>query len=80
MHAPTLPTVTPPMKMSLCPGPLCYVWYLIQQKTLTSSPLLSTVLHACDVGINMDGHEHGHGESRINKKYIYIKFASNITI
>ena len=46
----------------------CYVWYLIQQKTLTSSPLLSTVLHACDVGINMDGHEHGHGESRINKK------------
>ena len=48
----------------------CYVWYLIQQKTLTSSPLLSTVLHACDVGINMDGHEHGHGESRINKKKI----------
>ena len=37
-------------------------------KTLTSSPLLSTVLHACDIGINMDGREHGHGESRINKK------------
>ena len=59
----------------------CYVWYLIQQKTLTSSPLFRTVLHACDVGIIMDGHEHGHGESRINKKkYIYIKLASNITI
>ena len=40
------------------------------KKTLTSSPLLSTVLHACDVGINMDGHEHGHGESRIKKKNI----------
>ena len=56
---------------------LCMV--LNSTKNLTSSPLLSTVLHACDVGINMDGHEHGHGESRINKKK-YIKFASNITI
>ena len=31
-------------------------------KTLTSSPLLSTVLHACDIGINMDGREHGPGK------------------
>ena len=30
--------------------------------------LLSIVLHAFDIGIITDGHEHGHGESRINKK------------
>ena len=40
--------------------------------------LLSAVLHACDVGIITDGHEHGLGESRINKRIS--KFVSNIYI